>query len=80
MSAFGRESGAVDEDVDVRRGSRALLQDPVERLEDARLRGPRGRQDLGGVAPGRGVEDDVGKRAPDVGRETAVALHVGSTA
>ena len=74
------EGGAVDEDVDVRRRGGALLQGPIEGFEHAGLGRARRGRDLGGAAPGRGVEDDVGKRAPDVGRETALAHHFASTA
>ena len=72
----GRQRGAVDEHPDVRRGRRAPREDPIEGFEHARLRRAGSGQDLGGVAPGRSIEDDVGERAPDIGRETVVALHV----
>ena len=72
----GRQRGAVDEHADVRRGRRAPREDPIEGFEHARLRRAGRGRDLGGVAPGRSVEDDVGERSPDIGRETVVALHV----
>ena len=75
----GRKRGAVDQDGDVPGRGRALLQDEVKGLEDARLRCARRGQHLGGV-PSRGrVEDDVGKGASDIGREPALAPHPSST-
>ena len=63
----GGERRAVDEDGDLGGGGRALLQDRREGFEDPRFGRPRGRQHLGGAAPGGGIEDEVGERAPDIG-------------
>ena len=73
-----RKSRTVNEDIDLRRRNSGFIQNQIEGLEDADLRCPRGRQDLGSATPCRRIENDIGEGATDVRRESELLLHAPS--
>ena len=64
----------MDEDRHFRGGDRALVKHHLQGFEDPHLGRALGRQYLGGPAPGRRIEDDVGEGAADVHAEAVRAL------
>ena len=73
-----RKGRTVDEDIDIRRRNSGFTQNQVKGLENADLRCPRSRQDLGGATPHRRVENDVGEGATNIRGEPVFLVHVSS--